>query len=511
LPFFFSYKVIDWHESLASVFVDLQATGPAAVMGFVGAPAMENVVTYLSLGAGTQTIQLSGEVMHGLLISSNVTVTAVRGIACASYSAADDWEKIEIVGLPVDPSQWGGVGQHASNQGLVTALQAPKSAAQDRLFRGTPPVGWEPLLAPGFPAPPWVPPNPSVLIDEVNKGLLDSLRPILAIVPPNQQAAQSVDITVPPPENSSGQQMSGGDRQSKVFPLAIALIGISTDPFLSLVLGFGTAYPFALDLTKSGALRQFDYMITARWERGLDGVSPSTEYAAIIPRPKFALTPASPANMISETMGFGRPTASDGQWTASIRASWDRLPEQNLFRVSSFGAATAGVAPPSQAIAMMEKRVSGGFHPIATNENPQALDPEWWRIHSVARELSIPQNPGWRTIKCAAATQDLFGLWSPWVTTDHTLAQPNLDSVRIVSVEVTPTLPPLGSICPASLTIEFLWDWRIRRPQKIRFAGLLYPAAFISWRPSSQPCHSSRFTAIARRRIWDSAGDQLLR
>ena len=75
------------------------------------------------------------------------------------------------------------------------------------------------------------------------------------------------------------------------------------------------------------------------------------------------------------------------------------------------------------------------------------------------------------------AIQNLYGQWTPWQAIDDAMTQPDLEQVRIVSVDLEAQPLLSGSICPASVVIEFLWDWSVRSPQLIRFAGLLYPAA----------------------------------
>lgn len=96
------------------------------------------------------------------------------------------------------------------------------------------------------------------------------------------------------------------------------------------------------------------------------------------------------------------------------------------------------------------------------------------------REIPIPNNPGTRTIKYAAAHQDIYGQWSSWVAINASVNQPDVDEPRIVSAEFKYTSvpsPPAG-ICHANLVLEFLWDWRIRTPLTINFRGRLHAAAY---------------------------------
>ena len=63
------------------------------------------------------------------------------------------------------------------------------------------------------------------------------------------------------------------------------------------------------------------------------------------------------------------------------------------------------------------------------------------------------------------------------MSVDESMAQPALDRVRIASARLTATPPLSGAICPATLEVEFFWDWSVRTPEQIQFAGMLYAAA----------------------------------
>jgi len=479
LGFLFQAQLVDWHATMSTVEVDVSGAG--TVFAFLGMPLFTHIVAMAAAPGGNATLHLSASAMDGLIVSSGVSVLGVRGIPADDLSELAGWEKLEIVGLPVPRPLWNGVGNHATDQGLVAALTTPQDAAIDRLKRGAPPIGWGPMLDAALPAPAWISPDFVDLIKTLNNELLDFLRPIVAAFPPNQQIAQQRDVPLPPPENSTGQQMSVAGGTSKASPLGLTLIGAGTDPHLALALGFGTAYqvipsPVTGTAVLPNAL-SYDYMVTAVWEKGLDGQSAAVEYAALVPTPQSAIAPPAPANLVSETMGHLRPLASDGDWRCSLRISWDRPIAVPLFRARTYAFARAGIAPAEPAAMLLPKR-AGAWAPIALNETLSPPDPESWRIHAVDRELPIPSNPGLRTLKYAAAHQDLYGQWSNWAPLNAAAAQPAPDRVRIVSAELKATPPASGAVCPGTLTIEFLWDWRVRRPQKIRFAGRLYPAAF---------------------------------
>ncbi len=459
----------------------VNAPGSGIVTAYAGAPLLSQIVGFAIISAGTSvSVSISAPNIEGLLFSAGITITSVTGIESGPLSQASGWKPVELVGIPVKQSSWNGIGKHGTAQGLVGAFTDAPSAAVQRLQRGAPPIGWAPNLAAGVPAPPWSAPDFKKLVLEVNADVLDQLKSIAAGYVPNQQGAQKVAVHLPPPENSSGQQMSEGGSTSQIAPLSMLLMAASTDPFLNLVLGFGTAYPYTAENFARSArgVPRYDYMITAHYEKGLDGASAPADYAAIVPAPGAALAPPPPANLVTPPLGVLRPLLTDGSWRASTRLSWDRTPMAQLFRTASFAAARAGITPHINTEALLEKRDSGGFRTIAINNAvTDPPDPEAWRIHVVDRELPIPVNPGSIQLKYGAAIQDIYGQWTPWSTADTTIQQPALDHVRIAKATLLPTLPASGTVCPASLEIEFLWDWRIRSLQQVSFVGRLYAAA----------------------------------
>jgi hypothetical protein len=476
LLFLSDYTLVTWTGgSMSEVSVDVQAPGGGVVAAFAGSAQIPSVQSIVTLTNGNSTAYLTAPVIDGLLVAPGVTVTAVRGIETGALSRAAGWTPIELVGIPVTLADWGGIGKHGEPQGMTGAFTDAPTAAVQRLTRGAPQCGWGPTIAAGVNAPAWQVPSFPALVKEVNVNSLNMVRGIVAGFPPNQQAAQKVSVPVPPPQNASGQSMTKPSKDSQVSPLVTAFMGASSDPYLNLALGFGTAYPYGGDVVVA-AVPIYDYMVTAHWEKGLDGQSAPVDYAAIIPAPAHAFPPPPPANIAADLLGVLRPLKRDGDWRCSVRVSWDRPPDLQLFRTASFAFARAGISPPQPASALLDTRPSGGLRPIAVN-NPGPSDPEFWRVHTVDRELPIPSNPGTRQVKYGAAVQDIYGQWTPWIPVDEAMAQPDLARIRIVSARLNPTVPASGTVCPATLDVEFFWDWGVRTPRLIRFAARMYAAA----------------------------------
>jgi hypothetical protein len=473
------FQLVTWSQgSVSSVRIDVQAPSGGAIFAFSGGPLLSNICAAAAAPVGNTTVELSAHIIDGLLVSPAISVNAMRGIVTSAYANTPGWTEIELVGLPVKQAQWSGIGKHGEPQGMVGSFTDAQTAAVARLTRGAPPIGWALTDASGIAAPTWTAPNFASLVGEVNSDLLDALRAIVRDFPPDQQAAQTISVALPPPVNSSGQQMSGGGSTTTLAPLPMTFMAAATDPFLSLVLGFGTAYPPARDAAGApvGSGAQ-DFMITAHWEKGLDGRSARVDYAAVIPAPTAALAPPPPANLFSVIVGALRPLATDGNWRSTQRIGWDRPPNTPLFRTASFAATRASTAPPAPTVALMAPRASGGYRPIAINSAAHPPDPDLHRLNTVDREVEIPSSPGTRQLTYATAVQDIYGQWTPWLSVAQSLAQPDLAPVRIVSASLTPVAPASGSVCATSLEIEFLWDWRVRTPRQITFVGRMYAAA----------------------------------
>src|SRR5262249_1788188 len=151
--------------------------------------------------------------------------------------------------------------------------------------------GWDDLLETGNPAPAWIEADPKAIVETMRDDSLDDLRTMMTTRAPNQHVGFTVNRTL---------ALQGGSHSaaSTFAPIQALMLGISSDPQLSLIAGFGTAYDFVSKPSQPGIsaaaanpvkVSPFDFMVTAFYEKGLDGNGPPEEYAAIIcaPRPPF--------------------------------------------------------------------------------------------------------------------------------------------------------------------------------------------------------------------------------
>ena len=73
--------------------------------------------------------------------------------------------------------------------------------------------------------------------------------------------------------------------------------------------------------------------------------------------------------------------------------------------------------------------------------------------------FAIPNDLGTVGARYGVATQNIFGIWSPWVTVPFQSTQPDPDLVQIVDANLVPTDPGApATVCPATLQVDFALD-----------------------------------------------------
>ena len=273
--------------------------------------------------ASCSTVDLSAPVIDRLLVSPGAH------LRCAALPAAPIGRRVgvlvETVGLPVKEADWAGIRRHGEPQGMVCA--GGRQTQLQRLEQGAS-VGWGPLLAAGFPAPPGQL-RITTLIAEVSEPARFS-----ACYHPGvpRMARRQTDPHAGPAAKtlSTSWPRTAAMRMS---PFGMTLIAASTDPFLSLVLGFGTAYP----VTDSSALAgkpRLDYDLrtgrrvwTVRLRRWI--MPPSYTPGLAMPPP--------PANLAAEIRTSQAAPAESG--VALHLQVAGQAAETAMFRSASFTAA----------------------------------------------------------------------------------------------------------------------------------------------------------------------------
>ncbi len=469
-------------------------TNDMAVIAYSGAPFYSAVVGMIPLAAVAQPFSLSAPGIASLAVFNG---TASGLVGFDSDNAANDpaWKPIEIVGLPVDPAQWAGVFGWPKKQGLVNALKAPVDAALDRYNRGAPFYGWDDPIETGHPAPPWIDADPKAMLDAMASDVLGDLRTMISTRPPRQQIEFVVNHTL---------SMNGGghDAATSFAPISALMLGISSDPQLSLIAGFGTAYDFVSKPSERVAVAvppkvsPFDFMVTATYEKGLDGGGAAEEYAAIVCTPGPPFPVLAPANLTTLLEGLAAPAARDTRYRALVREMWDLVPQNTPFRIASYAAARYGLVPVGGTQALMNPRKKDpnkALQPISATTSQKVGD-STGQIRATDETYAVDPGFAPNQLRYAIAHQDLFGQWSTWSNAGVGPMEPPPQNVGLVAASLNTAAPSSGSVCDATLVLDFSWDWTVRSPKQVNLVGRLYAAA----KPGVPPADTSLPAGLAK-------------
>ena len=270
------------------------ATGPIVIAAYAGAPFFSALIGAQVVQTGSHGFSFGGAGIVSLVVMGNPPVTNLQGVDANGAANDPAWQKLEVVGLPVEPPEWAGVFGWPNSQGMNVALVSPVDAALDRYRRGAPYFGWDDLIQPARPAPPWVDADPKAIIQTLQTDMMDDLRKMISTLPPDQHITYRVEQPVALSGNSTHTATTS------FSPISTLMLGVASDTLASLIAGFGTAYPHARSpagVADFGNVSPFDFMVTATFAKGLDAKSPEAEYAAIVCAPGPAPLPPTPANL----------------------------------------------------------------------------------------------------------------------------------------------------------------------------------------------------------------------
>lgn len=488
-------RVVALNRPRVFVRVGIQSSGAGSVIAFAGVPFGSSIIGVRALKAGFNSVIFSGPAIQCLVISAGATVQSLTGLDALAQNDPR-WELVEIVGLPVNAA-WNGVHKLDSKQGLVTALGDPRDAALDRFRRGAPFYGWDEQITATLPAPPWQLADPKAMLKVIDKSMLDPLRQMVTSLTPQDHASFTVNHTL--------AMEGGGDPAQAVFkPLNTLLFGAGTDPLASLISGYGTAFedvdlpPIVLSdrkLFDEPGRSDWDYMVTARYEGGLDGRSAPIEYAAMLFSPATAVPPPVPSNLGASSDGLRSPQVTDADWRGVVRVAWDKINDTLPFRVGSYAFARTSLTPAGVLQPLMDPRpYDTALQPISATTSP--AQEQTGRLMALDERYAIASTPNPNGLLYALAHQDLFGLWSSWASAPFAIGEPPVREVNILSVRLD-TVAVAAGACPAALIIEYAWDWASRSPERIEFVGRLYAQAKLGDPPASLVVPAGLQTSLA--------------
>ena len=240
------------------------------------------------------------------------------------------------------------------------------------------------------------------------------------------------------------------------------LLSAGSDPFASLGLGFGTAYP--IDIVDKPS--PFDYMVTV--EHQIFGLS--FELADFVIAPQLIPPPGAPLNVSALLHASTRPKDRDLPWTEAVDVLWDRALPLLVTQPRPASYCVARFAPPPDPSAiLLGKRFSGGWVPFAPTQRDD--DSSSVQVLFSDGDVPHPADPNARTYTYSVTTQDLFGRWGSWMSAMHDFQDGPVQRPAILALQLTPAATGTGNVYAATLTLEFAYDWSDRSPEYIEFVG----------------------------------------
>ena len=464
-------------ETYVDLWITVTSTVPGQVMAFPGMPLATGPLDWKPVGIGQVTVRLSGPAIKVITVPAGSTVDSIAG---ARFDIQDDpaWQPVEIVGLP-SQGQPSAFTDLTSDQGMVNALTAPVDAALDRFNRGAPFYGWNDQIGGVTAVPPWVLADPNAMIKVFNSEMLGDFIDMCDNASPSSQQLRTYARTLrADPQHSADATFN---------PLRMVLYAGVSDPLASLILGLGTAYPWTgVDgnigiathvAAASTQTLSHDFMITTAF---VDDLGNKTERAALVIGPGPALPPPAPASMAATSPGAQAPAVLDDAYRSIVTVSWDTASELFAFDIGSHALARRATNPVTPVELVMDPRpLDVALQPLGASRNEadpsrRSLSDSTWPIDSSA----TPNN-----VRYAVASQNIFGLWSPWSETGISVLEPPVPAVSVTAARLD-TVTASG-LCPASVTVDLTWNWTSRSPQTITLVGRRYGQTWPSDPPSN--------------------------
>jgi hypothetical protein len=400
---------------------------------------------------------------------------------------AADWERVQVVGLPLakteiappvyDPTPQG--YEPPSLDGLDAALL--RLAISRVLRTPIPPTG-----VADIPTPAWDAPDPVGFMQRL-RGVSPALVPLIAKCLgasddtdlARLQALFEADALLPGVRQADVPGATPGTDPTRIrLPVAgVAMLSAGSDSDAATGLGYGTV-DFAERrplgdshvVVPPGTVRTaYDYMVTAPYVFPLFGPVDLAALAQVRPLPE-------PAQALQAARRQGnRAPGRDQPATESVQLSWrlSTLPQ-------GYGALVS--RGPGAAAILNAPRLAGGYDPFIPLR-PQSVDrePPAGARTTFTDPVSTVPIAGSATSRYLVAGLDVFGRWSPWRLILYTSSAPPVQIPGLFAATLwTDVAARSGRLVPATLEVEIAWDWSDRSPDRIELT-----AAFTS--PTAPP------------------------
>ncbi|HUP02726.1 MAG TPA: hypothetical protein VMU19_01975 [Bryobacteraceae bacterium] len=227
-------------------------------------------------------------------------------------------------------------------------------------------------------------------------------------------------------------------------------------------------------LPASDAYGGFDYMITAPFVAVAAGMN---GWMAALSSGQTPVT--QPVGLNAALSQVFAPLRRDATAGAAIKLVWQQPANPQGYAILASRA-------PNQSVVLNSARPAGvnGYNAYIglppANPDPNAPPAAQQQATFTDLDCSLPLGPPGSpdtTDRYLVAGIDVFGQWSNWVEASATLTpapvtQPGLRDAQFI---LNPSAAA-GQKVPATLQIDFMWNWQDRAPGQIRFTGKFVPA-----------------------------------
>jgi len=419
---------------------------------------------------------------------------AINGVAVIEenkYANLADWQKIQTVGLPLKDKEIG-AAYHTLPQGFEPPTFDGVTAAVLRttitaLLQLNPPA----TGVADFPLPAWPVPDPPAYVNQLRSS--SSLVPMIERCLKNSvdtdvtkmQAlyTETVHLEGIKQANLPGATADPSRPSQATLPITgVSMMSASTDSFAAVSLGYGTVdippgaqraadTPGAVaivvqtpTLPPAANYGGWDYMVTAPF------VFPFGLTVTLAALSTGELPVEAPVGMSGVVKQVQSPVHRNEAAPASITVSWQpsTMPQGYGILVSR---------APNQSMVLNSSRPPGvkGFDPYVALAplNPDPNTPPMLQLPNFCDTLAmLPLRNPPNNNRYLVAGLDVFGQWSVWSSAFASLppapiAKPGIRNVEFIMDAAHAT----GHVVPATLRIEFAWDWTDRAPGALRFTG----------------------------------------
>lgn len=463
------HRILTFAEPLVRVEIDIVSGGGTGVAMALG-PGPAEVALLMDAGTGGpgDTVPLRGSaVQRVIVVGADIGGFRVETLASA---VSDEWEPIELVGLP---ARAGESAYRPDPAGMLGAETDGLSAAMERLHRAAPPIGWPASTPSGRGAPEWRPVDPDPFVEELRSELLAGLLGAFDGRSPHELELHLRRESISGPRTAVG--IAPQRSQVSLPVLATALLAAEVDLPVALALGLATGYSLRDRHEQVG----FDLMVSAEYPF-VPGLGAAAEVATVAPWPPLPDPMTGPPSSVdSRHSGPSAPSEVDHQWTTVVSTSWDRVrPSLTLDRpvAASHGSFDPlGVGP---VMSLLDDRPSGGPRPLVITKLPARPD----RVGVADRAVELPEDGSVGSCGHAVAVCDAFGVWSHWRET--------VLDLPVMPVPVPTPANALASavyagspVCSTTVSVDVLVDESTNSAHFVQVRGWLLPATYAGQPP----------------------------